>query len=338
MRIAMVSEHASPLAVLGGVDAGGQNVHVAALATALGAARRRGRRAHAARRSASCRGASRSRRGVEVDHVDAGPPARGAQGRAAAVHGRVRRRPARAVGRTTRPTSCTRTSGCPASPRSTRRDDLGDPGRAHVPRARDGQAPPPGRPRTPARRGRIALERASRARSTASSPPAPTRSSSCCGWAPTGAGSPSCRAASTSSASRRTGPAEPRGATGRRLVAACRLVERKGIADAVDRARRRCPDAELHVAGGPEAAALDADPEARRLRALAAAARRRRPARAARARRARRDAARCCAPPTPSCACRGTSRSASCRWRRWPAACRSSRPPSAARSTPSSTA
>ncbi|MGN6446193.1 glycosyltransferase [Amnibacterium sp.] len=37
MRIALVSEHASPLAVLGGVDAGGQNVHVAALATALGA-------------------------------------------------------------------------------------------------------------------------------------------------------------------------------------------------------------------------------------------------------------------------------------------------------------
>jgi D-inositol-3-phosphate glycosyltransferase len=35
MRIAMVSEHASPLAVLGGVDAGGQNVHVAALSTAL---------------------------------------------------------------------------------------------------------------------------------------------------------------------------------------------------------------------------------------------------------------------------------------------------------------
>jgi D-inositol-3-phosphate glycosyltransferase len=35
MRIAMVSEHASPLAALGGVDAGGQNVHVAALSTAL---------------------------------------------------------------------------------------------------------------------------------------------------------------------------------------------------------------------------------------------------------------------------------------------------------------
>jgi D-inositol-3-phosphate glycosyltransferase len=35
MRIAMVSEHGSPLAVLGGVDAGGQNVHVGALSKAL---------------------------------------------------------------------------------------------------------------------------------------------------------------------------------------------------------------------------------------------------------------------------------------------------------------
>jgi hypothetical protein len=32
MRIATVSEHASPLAALGGVDAGGQNVYVARLA------------------------------------------------------------------------------------------------------------------------------------------------------------------------------------------------------------------------------------------------------------------------------------------------------------------
>lgn len=35
MRIGIVSEHASPLATLGGADAGGQNVHVAALARAL---------------------------------------------------------------------------------------------------------------------------------------------------------------------------------------------------------------------------------------------------------------------------------------------------------------
>ena len=36
MKIDLISEHASPLATLGGVDAGGQNVHVAALATELG--------------------------------------------------------------------------------------------------------------------------------------------------------------------------------------------------------------------------------------------------------------------------------------------------------------
>ena len=35
MRVALVSEHASPLAVVGAVDAGGQNVHVGALAAAL---------------------------------------------------------------------------------------------------------------------------------------------------------------------------------------------------------------------------------------------------------------------------------------------------------------
>ena len=39
----MVSEHASPLATLGGVDAGGQNVHVAALAAALAGRGHRGR-------------------------------------------------------------------------------------------------------------------------------------------------------------------------------------------------------------------------------------------------------------------------------------------------------
>ncbi|WP_219414144.1 glycosyltransferase [Pseudonocardia nigra] len=38
MRIAMVSEHASPLAALGGVDAGGQNVHVLELSSALATA------------------------------------------------------------------------------------------------------------------------------------------------------------------------------------------------------------------------------------------------------------------------------------------------------------
>src|SRR5690349_22948769 len=73
MRIAMVSEHASPLAVLGGVDAGGQNVHVAALATALA---RLGDDVvvHTRRDDPDLPRRVELAPGVEVDHVDAGPP------------------------------------------------------------------------------------------------------------------------------------------------------------------------------------------------------------------------------------------------------------------------
>ncbi len=73
MKVAMVSEHASPLAVLGGVDAGGQNVHVAALATYLA---RRGLEVvvHTRRDDPSLPRRVRLAPGVEVDHVDAGPP------------------------------------------------------------------------------------------------------------------------------------------------------------------------------------------------------------------------------------------------------------------------
>jgi len=72
MRIAMVSEHASPLATLGGADAGGQNVHVAALAAAL--VRRGHEVAVYTRRDA--RGLPRrvaTSDGYEVVHVPAGP-------------------------------------------------------------------------------------------------------------------------------------------------------------------------------------------------------------------------------------------------------------------------
>jgi glycosyltransferase involved in cell wall biosynthesis/phosphoheptose isomerase len=73
MRVALVSEHASPLAVLGGVDAGGQNVHVAALAQALA---RRGAEVvvHTRRDDASLPRRVELSPGVIVDHVDAGPP------------------------------------------------------------------------------------------------------------------------------------------------------------------------------------------------------------------------------------------------------------------------
>jgi glycosyltransferase involved in cell wall biosynthesis/phosphoheptose isomerase len=73
MRIDMVSEHASPLAVLGGVDAGGQNVHVAALACAL--ARRGGEVVvHTRRDDPALPERVPLARGVTVHHVDAGPP------------------------------------------------------------------------------------------------------------------------------------------------------------------------------------------------------------------------------------------------------------------------
>jgi len=67
------------------------------------------------------------------------------------------------------------------------------------------------------------------------------------------------------------GPAEARAPGRHRLVVVSRLVERKGIGNAVT-ALARVPGAELVVAGGPDAELLGADPEARRLQALAARA------------------------------------------------------------------
>ncbi|MCM2517287.1 glycosyltransferase [Streptomyces griseoincarnatus] len=72
LSIALVSEHASPLAALGGVDAGGQNVHVAALATALAD---RGHRVtvHTRRDAPDLPDRVRLGERVEVHHVTAGP-------------------------------------------------------------------------------------------------------------------------------------------------------------------------------------------------------------------------------------------------------------------------
>lgn len=73
MKIAFVSEHASPLAVLGGVDAGGQNVHVAALAEALARAGHEVR-VYTRRDSTHLPATVPFCTGVLVDHIDAGPP------------------------------------------------------------------------------------------------------------------------------------------------------------------------------------------------------------------------------------------------------------------------
>ena len=73
MKIAMISEHASPLAMLGGVDAGGQNVHVDALARGLA------RRGHEVEVYTRREDASHPERvelepGATVVHVPVGPP------------------------------------------------------------------------------------------------------------------------------------------------------------------------------------------------------------------------------------------------------------------------
>lgn len=72
MKIAMVSEHASPLACLGGVDAGGQNVHVAALSAALA---RRGHQVvvYTRREDPGTPTSVPLLPGVRVEHLSAGP-------------------------------------------------------------------------------------------------------------------------------------------------------------------------------------------------------------------------------------------------------------------------
>jgi D-inositol-3-phosphate glycosyltransferase len=265
MRIAMVSEHASPLAVLGGADAGGQNVHVAALARALA---RRGDDVvvHTRHDDAALPRRVRLCPRVVVDHVSAGPPvalpkdellphmdafARDLRAQWAAeppdvVHAHFWMSALAAL-----------TAAVPVGiPVAHTFHALGTVKRRHQ-GAKDTSPPE-----------RLGIER----------------------WIATEAD----RIVATCTdevfellrmgADRRSitvipcgvdldrftadGPAEPRAAGVPRLVAACRLVERKGIADVVA-ALAAVPGAELHVAGGPAVDELDGDPEARRLRALA---------------------------------------------------------------------
>ncbi|MDG4798625.1 glycosyltransferase [Micromonospora sp. WMMD1082] len=72
MRIAMISEHASPLAILGGEDAGGQNTHVAELSAALAAAGH-DVRVYTRRDAVDLPVTVRGPDGYDVVHVPAGP-------------------------------------------------------------------------------------------------------------------------------------------------------------------------------------------------------------------------------------------------------------------------
>jgi len=265
MRIAMVSEHASPLAVLGGVDAGGQNVHVAALASALG---RRGHEVvvHTRRDDPALPRRVRLAPRVEVDHVDAGPPTEVPKDELLphmaafadelaeqwmdeppdVVHAHFWMSAVAAL-------DAAVPLGVPVVHTF---HALGTVKRRHQ---GDRDTSPRERPAIEARIARdvdrivatctdevfeLLRMGVDRRRVTV---------------VPCGVDVHRFTARAV---------AEERSPGRHRLVAACRLVERKGIADAVT-ALADVPDAELHVAGGPPVEALGADPEARRLRAVA---------------------------------------------------------------------
>jgi glycosyltransferase involved in cell wall biosynthesis len=262
----MVSEHASPLAVLGGVDAGGQNVHVAALAAELG---RHGDEVvvHTRRDDPDLPRRVELAPGLVVEHVDAGPAAAISKDLIAPYMGEFGARLRAQWSR--RPPDVVHAhfwmSGVAALHAAR---GLGLPvvqtfhALGVVKRRHQGAADtsPAHRIETERAIARLCdrivatcsdevfeLLRLGAARANIAVVPCGVDVAS---FTP-------------------DGPREPRTPGRHRLVAASRLVERKGIGNAIT-ALAQLPDAELHVAGGPDASALDDDAEARRLRALAA--------------------------------------------------------------------
>jgi D-inositol-3-phosphate glycosyltransferase len=265
LRVALVSEHASPLAALGAVDAGGQNVHVAALALAL---ERRGLEVAVHTRRDDPALPDRVAMGdrVRVEHVDAGP-ARALPKDTLLPHMHDF---ARALLRSwsARPPdvvhahfsmsgqaslTAARALGIPVVQTF---HALGVVKRRHQ-GARD--TSPPERPSIE----RSVVRRVDRIVATCQDEVAELEA---LGADPTRVSVVPCGV--DLELFQPTGPVWPPRRRGHRLVAVGRMVERKGFADAV-RAIAMVPGAELLIAGGPERAALWTDPEARRLGAVA---------------------------------------------------------------------
>ncbi|MGD9483257.1 glycosyltransferase [Streptomyces sp. TRM70308] len=267
MRIAMVSEHASPLAVLGGPDAGGQNVYVAQVSRAL-AARGHTVTVYTRRDAADLPERVAFAPGVTVEHVLAGPPEPLPKDELYPCMPAFGARLARAWAAAPPDVAHAHfwMSGL-AALAGARGLDVPVVQTYHalgtVKRRHQGAADTSPAERIDAER-RIARECA-RVLATCSDevdelgamgvPPGRTSVVPC--GVDTAEFSPEVRAATT----------VPRGQP-YRLLAAGRLVPRKGF-DLAVRALADVPGAELLVAGGPPESLLDADPEARRLRALA---------------------------------------------------------------------
>jgi D-inositol-3-phosphate glycosyltransferase len=268
MRVAMVSEHASPLAVLGGVDAGGQNVHVAALAGALA---RRGHAVtvHTRREDLATPDRVPLQRGmVVVDHVPMGPPTvlpkddlldhvpemaaalreRWREERPDVVHAHFWMSGLAAL-------EAARPLGIPVVQTF---HALGVVKRRH--QGVSDTSP----------EGRIQLERQL---AQGVDRVVATCSDEVFELVRLGVDRRRTTVVPCGVDLRRFAPEGPR--AGRpphprhRIVSLSRLVERKGVGNVI-RALAQVPDAELVIAGGPPAAELDGDREARRFRALAA--------------------------------------------------------------------
>jgi glycosyltransferase involved in cell wall biosynthesis len=275
----LVSEHASPLAAIGGVDAGGQNVHVAALAAGLA---RRGHTVtvHTRREDPDQPDRVTTADGYDVAHVTAGPAAvlpkddllRHMPEFAAGLRREWAQRPPDLVhahfwmsGLASVAAAGAGAAG--AVPVVQTFHALGSVKRRHQGAA--DTSPPQ----------RIELERSlcrtvSHVVATCSDEVFELRrlgldsdrvSVVPCGvdttlFTPRGPVAPRTPAPPPD-------PAAPRGER-KRLLVLGRLVERKGQEDAV-RALTAVPDAELVVVGGPPAAELDGDAEVRRLRGVA---------------------------------------------------------------------
>lgn len=91
MRVALISEHASPLAALGGVDSGGQNVYVAHVAKQL---TRAGHKVDVFTRldDPALPPVVHLDRNLRVLHIPAGAGRVCTEGAPFVVHGRLRRR------------------------------------------------------------------------------------------------------------------------------------------------------------------------------------------------------------------------------------------------------
>lgn len=265
LKVAMVSEHASPLAVLGGVDAGGQNVHVAALAETIA---QQGAEVTVFTRRDDPKLPDRLpyAPGVTVEHVPAGPPRAIEKDRLLAYMGRfaeylsqrwTQERPDVVHSHFWMSGKGSLEAGLPLGiPVVHTFHALGIEKRRHQgskdtsPRSRVGVE------------GRIARE-ASRIIATAT---AEAFELVRMGAEQTKITVVPCGV--DLQLFQPLGPSEGRDHRRKRIVCLGRLVERKGIGDVIA-ALTMLPDVELIVAGGPEASKLYEDNEARRLQHLA---------------------------------------------------------------------